>query len=87
MPEQVRVTIEGVPDGAEIRLPNGVAGTVVDLGGGRWLVTTEGGKLGAVELVTNDANGALDLKITAQSLDNGALGPEVNGTIHVDVSP
>ncbi|WP_429116973.1 retention module-containing protein [Aeromonas veronii] len=86
-PEQVRVTIEGVPDGAEIRLLNGVAGTVVDLGGGRWQVTTEGGKLGAVELVTNDANGALDLKITAQSLDNGALGPEVNGTIHVDVSP
>ncbi|QHB82830.1 retention module-containing protein [Aeromonas veronii] len=86
-PEQVRVTIEGVPDGAEIRLPNGVAGTVVDLGGGRWQVTTEGGKLGAVELVTNDANGAVDLKITAQSLDNGALGPEVNGTIHVDVSP
>lgn len=86
-PEQMRVTIEGVPDGAEIRLPNGVAGTVVDLGGGRWQVTTEGGKLGAVELVTNDVNGALDLKITAQSLDNGALGPEVNGTIHVDVSP
>ncbi|WP_368174683.1 retention module-containing protein [Aeromonas sp. R5-4] len=86
-PEQVRVTIEGVPDGAEIRLPNGVAGTVVDLGGGRWQVTTEGGKLSTVELVTNDANGALDLKITAQSLDNGALGPEVNGTIHVDVSP
>ncbi|MFM5859169.1 retention module-containing protein [Aeromonas veronii] len=86
-PEQVRVTIEGVPDGAEIRLPNGVAGTVVDLGGGRWQVTTEGGKLGTVELVTNDANGALDLKITAQSLDNGAPGPEVNGTIHVDVSP
>lgn len=86
-PEQVRVTIEGVPDGAKIRLPNGVAGTVVDLGGGRWQVTTEGGKLGAVELVTNDANGALDLKITAQSLDNGALGPEVNGTIHVEVSP
>ncbi|WP_421334007.1 retention module-containing protein [Aeromonas veronii] len=86
-PEQVRVTIEGVPDGAEIRLPNGVAGTVVDLGGGRWQVTTEGGKLGTVELVTNDANGALDLKITAQSLDNGTLGPEVNGTIHVDVSP
>ncbi|WP_148612192.1 T1SS-143 repeat domain-containing protein, partial [Aeromonas sobria] len=86
-PEQVRVTIEGVPDGAQIRLPNGVVGTVVDLGGGRWQVTTEGGKLGAVELVTNDANGALDLKITAQSLDNGALGPEVNGTIHVDVSP
>ncbi|WP_421219574.1 retention module-containing protein [Aeromonas jandaei] len=86
-PEQVRVTIEGVPDGAQIRLPNGVAGTVVDLGGGRWQVTTEGGKLGSVELVTNDANGALDLKIIAQSLDNGALGPEVNGTIHVDVSP
>ncbi|MBM0490684.1 retention module-containing protein [Aeromonas jandaei] len=86
-PEQVRVTIEGVPDGAEIRLPNGVAGTVVELGGGRWQVTTEGGKLGSVELVTNDANGALDLKIIAQSLDNGALGPEVNGTIHVDVSP
>ena len=86
-PEQVRVTIEGVPDGAQIRLPNGVAGTVVDLGGGRWQVTTEGGKLGVVELVTNDANGALDLKITAQSLDSGALGPEVNGTIHVDVSP
>ncbi|MCV3283582.1 retention module-containing protein [Aeromonas veronii] len=86
-PEQVRVTIEGVPDGAEIRLPNGVAGTVVDLGGGRWQVTTEGGKLGVVELVTNDVNGALDLKITVQSLDNGALGPEVNGTIHVDVSP
>ncbi|WP_139709448.1 retention module-containing protein [Aeromonas allosaccharophila] len=86
-PEQVRVTIEGVPDGAEIRLPNGVTGTVVDLGGGRWQVTSEGGKLGAVELVTNDANGALDLKITAQSLDNGALGPVVNGTIHVDVSP
>ncbi|HEH9399754.1 TPA: retention module-containing protein [Aeromonas sobria] len=86
-PEQVRVIIEGVPDGAQIRLPNGVAGSVVDLGGGRWQVTTEGGKLGAVELVTNDANGALDLKITAQSLDNGALGPVVNGTIHVDVSP
>ncbi|WP_438547322.1 retention module-containing protein [Aeromonas popoffii] len=86
-PEQVRVTIEGVPDGAQIRLPNGVAGTVVDLGGGRWQVTTDGGKLGAVELVTNDTNGTLDLKVTAQSLDNGALGPEVNSTIHVDLSP
>ncbi|WP_033130053.1 type I secretion C-terminal target domain-containing protein, partial [Aeromonas aquatica] len=86
-PEQVRVTIEGVPDGAQIRLPNGVTGTVVDLGNGRWQVTTDGTKLDAIELVTNDANGALDLKVTAQSLDNGALGPEVNGTIHVDVSP
>ncbi|MGY3943473.1 retention module-containing protein [Aeromonas tecta] len=86
-PEQVRVTIEGVPDGAQIRLPNGVNGTVVDLGNGRWQVTTDGTKLGAIELVTNDANGALDLKVTAQSLDNGALGPEVNGTIHVDISP
>ncbi|WP_342058364.1 retention module-containing protein [Aeromonas sp. OTU364] len=86
-PEQVRVTIEGVPDGAEIRLPSGVNGTVVDLGNGRWQVTTEGTKLGAVELVTKDANGTLDLKVTAQSLDNGALGPEVNGTIQVEVSP
>jgi len=86
-PEQVRVTIEGVPEGAQIRLPNGVVGSVVDLGGGRWQVTTDGGKLGAVELVTNDANGVLDLKITAQSLDNGALGPVVNGAIQVDVSP
>ncbi|WP_265435783.1 retention module-containing protein [Aeromonas media] len=86
-PEQVRVTIEGVPDGAEIRLPNGVNGTVVDLGNGRWQVTTDGTKLAAVELVTKDANGTLDLKVTAQSLDNGALGPEVNGTIQVEVSP
>ncbi|MBL0515538.1 retention module-containing protein [Aeromonas caviae] len=86
-PEQVRVTLEGVPDGAEIRLPSGVNGTVVDLGGGRWQITTDGGKLDGVELVTNDANGALDIKVTAQSLDNGALGPEVNGTIHLDVSP
>ncbi len=86
-PEQVRVTIAGVPDGAEIRLPSGVTGTVVDLGGGVWQVTTTGGKLAAVELVTNDANGTLDLKVTAQSLDNGALGPEVSGTIQVEVSP
>ncbi len=86
-PEQVRVTLEGVPDGAEIRLPSGVSGTVVDLGGGRWQVTTDGGKLDAVELVTNDANGAMAIKVTAQSLDNGALGPEENGTIHLDVSP
>ncbi|MFM5819171.1 retention module-containing protein [Aeromonas sanarellii] len=86
-PEQVRVTLEGVPDGAEIRLPSGVNGTVVDLGGGRWQVTTDGGKLDAVELVTHDANGAMAIKVTAQSLDNGALGPEVNGTIHLDVSP
>ncbi|MFQ2903523.1 retention module-containing protein [Aeromonas caviae] len=86
-PEQVRVTLEGVPDGAEIRLPSGVNGTVVDLGGGRWQVITDGGKLDAVELVTNDANGAMAIKVTAQSLDNGALGPEVNGTIHLDVSP
>ncbi|MFM4942346.1 type I secretion protein, partial [Aeromonas bivalvium] len=86
-PEQVRVTLEGVPDGAEIRLPNGVDGTVVDLGGGRWQITTEGGKLDGVELVTHDANGTLDIKVTAQSLDNGALGPEVSGTIQVEVSP
>ncbi|MGY4012474.1 T1SS-143 repeat domain-containing protein [Aeromonas molluscorum] len=85
-PEQLRVTIDGVPDGAEIRLPDSVAGTVVDLGGGRWQVTTDGGKLDAVELVTHDANGMLDLKVTAQSLDNGALGPEVNGNVQVDVS-
>jgi large repetitive protein len=85
-PEQLRVTIDGVPDGAEIRLPSGVTGTVVDLGGGRWQVTTDGGKLDAVELVTHDANGMLDLKVTAQSLDNGALGPEVNGNVQVDVS-
>ncbi|WP_421189412.1 type I secretion C-terminal target domain-containing protein [Aeromonas sanarellii] len=86
-PEQVRVTLEGVPDGAEIRLPSGVSGTVVDLGGGRWQVTTDGGRLDAVELVTHDANGAMEIKVTAQSLDNGALGPEVNGSIQVDVSP
>ncbi|WOX46770.1 retention module-containing protein [Aeromonas sp. XH] len=86
-PEQVRVTLEGVPDGAEIRLPSGVSGTVVDLGGGRWQVTTDGGRLDGVELVTHDANGAMAIKVTAQSLDNGALGPEVNGSIQVDVSP
>ncbi|QCG48532.1 retention module-containing protein [Aeromonas schubertii] len=86
-PEQVRVTLEGVPDGAEVRLPNGVAGTVVDLGGGVWQITTDGGRLDTVELVTNDANGAVDLKVTAQSLDNGALGPEVGGSIHLDISP
>ena len=86
-PEQVRVTLEGVPDGAEIRLPNGVNGTVVDLGGGRWQITTDGGRLDAVELVTHDANGAMEIKVTAQSLDNGALGPEVGGTIQVEVSP
>ncbi|MGY3920743.1 retention module-containing protein [Aeromonas eucrenophila] len=86
-PEQVQVTIQGVPDGAEIKLPNGVTGSVANLGGGVWKVITDGTKLGTIELVTNDANGALDLKVTAQSLDNGALGPEVNGTIHVDVSP
>ncbi|MFM5718149.1 retention module-containing protein [Aeromonas caviae] len=86
-PEQVRVTLEGVPDGAEIRLPSGVSGTVVDFGGGRWQITTDGGKLDGVELVTNDANGTMAIKVTAQSLDNGALGPEVNGTIHLDVSP
>ncbi|MBL0456687.1 retention module-containing protein [Aeromonas enteropelogenes] len=86
-PEQVRVIIEGVPGGAEVRLPNGVAGTVVDLGGGVWQITTDGGKLDAVELVTNDINGAVDLKVTAQSLDNGALGPEVGGNIHLDISP
>ncbi|MFM4705379.1 retention module-containing protein [Aeromonas bivalvium] len=86
-PEQVRVTLEGVPDGAEIRLPSGVDGTVVDLGGGRWQITTTSGKLDGVELVTHDANGAMEIKVTAQSLDNGALGPEVNGTIHLDVSP
>ncbi|UNP89994.1 type I secretion C-terminal target domain-containing protein [Aeromonas encheleia] len=85
-PEQVRVTLEGVPDGAEIRLPSGVDGSVVDLGGGRWQITTDGGKLDAIELVTKDANGVLDLKVTAQSLDNGALGPEVNGNIQVEVS-
>ncbi|MNG82362.1 Poly(beta-D-mannuronate) C5 epimerase 1 [compost metagenome] len=85
-PEQVRVTLEGVPDGAEIRLPSGVDGSVVDLGGGRWQITTDGGKLDAIELVTKDANGVLDLKVTAQSLDNGALGPEVNGHIQVEVS-
>ncbi|MCS3455731.1 T1SS-143 domain-containing protein [Aeromonas sp. BIGb0405] len=84
-PEQVRVTIAGVPDGAEIRLPSGVTGTVVDLGGGVWQVTTTGGKLDTIELVTNDANGTLDLKVTAQSLDNGALGPEVSGNIQVVV--
>ncbi|MEZ6965417.1 retention module-containing protein [Aeromonas sp. S9(2024)] len=86
-PEQVRVTIDGVPDGAEVRLPNGVVGTVVDLGGGVWQITTDGGKLDAVELVTNDINGAVDLKVTAQSLDSGALGPEVGGNIHLDISP
>ncbi|WP_421228201.1 retention module-containing protein [Aeromonas enteropelogenes] len=86
-PEQVRVTIEGVPGGAEVRLPNGVVGTVVDLGGGVWQITTDGGKLDAVELVTNDINGAVDLKVTAQSLDSGALGPEVGGSIHLDISP
>lgn len=53
----------------------------------RLVYSTDGGKLDAVELVTHDANGAMAIKVTAQSLDNGALGPEVNGTIHLDVSP
>ena len=87
-PEQVRVTLEGVPDGAEIRLPSGVSAAPW------WISAVAAGRSPRTAAsstrwssVTNDANGAMAIKVTAQSLDNGALGPEVNGTIHLDVSP
>lgn len=85
-PEQVRVTISDVPEGAEVRLPDGVSGTVTPLGNGQWQITTTGGELKSVLLVTHDVNGKFALSVTAQSLDNGALGPEVHGTITLDVA-
>nr|WP_279624387.1 retention module-containing protein [Aeromonas veronii] len=83
--EQVRVTIRNVPDGASIELPDGVAGQVVRLPNGDWQVTTVGGNLADLVLVTNDVNGTLKLEVIAQSLDNGALGPEVKGSIDVTI--
>ncbi|MFA7826353.1 retention module-containing protein [Aeromonas dhakensis] len=84
--EQVRVTIRNVPEGAAIALPDGVAGQVVKLPNGDWQVTTVGGNLASLLLVTNDVNGTLNLEVIAQSLDNGALGPEVNGSIDVTIA-
>ncbi|MCQ4052628.1 retention module-containing protein [Aeromonas sp. SG16] len=83
--EQVRVTIRNVPEGASIELPDGVAGQVVRLPNGDWQVTTVGGNLADLVLVTNDVNGTLKLEVIAQSLDNGALGPEVKGRIDVTI--
>nr|WP_279009973.1 retention module-containing protein [Aeromonas jandaei] len=83
--EQVRVTIRNVPEGASIELPDGVAGQVVRLPNGDWQVTTVGGNLADLVLVTNDVNGTLKLEVIAQSLDNGALGPEVKGSIDVTI--
>ncbi|RQM88277.1 retention module-containing protein [Aeromonas dhakensis] len=84
--EQVRVTIRNVPEGAAIALPDGVVGQVVKLPNGDWQVTTVGGNLASLLLVTNDVNGTLSLEVIAQSLDNGALGPEVNGSIDVTIA-
>ncbi|EIM1707245.1 retention module-containing protein [Aeromonas dhakensis] len=84
--EQVRVTIRNVPEGAAIALPDGVAGEAIRLPNGGWQVTTVGGNLASLLLVTNDVNGTLNLEVIAQSLDNGALGPEVNGSIDVTIA-
>ncbi len=84
--EQVRVTIRNVPEGAAIALPDGVAGEAIRLPNGDWQVTTVGGNLASLLLVTNDVNGTLSLEVIAQSLDNGALGPEVNGSIDVTIA-
>ncbi|RUQ14270.1 retention module-containing protein [Aeromonas dhakensis] len=84
--EQVRVTIRNVPEGAAIALPDGVAGEAIRLPNGDWQVTTVGGNLASLLLVTNDVNGTLNLEVIAQSLDNGALGPEVNGSIDVTIA-
>ncbi|HHQ4508721.1 retention module-containing protein [Aeromonas hydrophila] len=83
--EQVRVTIRNVPEGASIALPDGVAGEAIRLPNGDWQVTTVGGNLANLVLVTNDVNGTLTLEVIAQSLDNGALGPEVKGCIDVTI--
>ncbi|HAU4928676.1 retention module-containing protein [Aeromonas hydrophila] len=83
--EQVRVTLRNVPEGASIALPDGVAGEAIRLPNGDWQVTTVGGNLANLVLVTNDVNGTLTLEVIAQSLDNGALGPQVKGSIDVTI--
>ncbi|MGF1875210.1 hypothetical protein L4D77_07770 [Photobacterium frigidiphilum] len=90
-PEGLQITLTNVPESSSIALPDGVAGTVANMGGGVWIVTVESSDLDKLIFHPGDANnvnwnGNIDVDIRA--VDNGVVADNsiaVDETIHIDV--
>ncbi|MGL6035658.1 MAG: type I secretion C-terminal target domain-containing protein, partial [Legionella sp.] len=91
-PETLLLTIRGVPDGAELALPEGVDGEVVakilDTATNlwTWTITVNSSQLSNILFSPNDANGAIVLTIDAQAVDGNALpGPVREINVALDI--
>ena len=88
-PEHLLVTLSGIPIGGSIQLPTGVSGTVTDMGSGVWQVLVNASVLPKLEFLSGNANGAIDIEVKIQGVDNGVVAAEnlaTIETIHLDVT-
>ena len=93
-PEHLLVTIHGVPDGSTIQLPPGVNGQFVSQqldpvsGTYTWVFEVNQTTLPNIVFLPGDANGAIELTIDVQAVDNTAApGPVKQIVVDLDITP
>ncbi|WP_049788995.1 T1SS-143 repeat domain-containing protein [Photobacterium profundum] len=93
-PEGLQITLTNVPESSSIALPDGVAGTATNMGGGVWIVTVESSDLDKLIFHPGDANTANsanwdgNIEVDIRAVDNGVVAEDsiaVDEIIHVDV--
>ncbi|PSU45288.1 hcalcium-binding protein [Photobacterium frigidiphilum] len=90
-PEGLQITLTNVPESSSIALPDGVAGTATNMGGGVWVVTVVSSDLDKLIFHPGDANTANwdgNIEVDIRAVDNGVVAEDsivVDEIIHVDV--
>ncbi|WP_237716190.1 DUF5801 repeats-in-toxin domain-containing protein [Moritella dasanensis] len=90
-PEGLQITLSDVPDSSSIALPDGVAGSVTNMGGGIWVVTVESSDIDKLIFHPGDANSANwdgNINVDIRAVDNGVVAEDsiaIDETIHIEV--
>ncbi|PKH07185.1 hcalcium-binding protein [Moritella sp. Urea-trap-13] len=90
-PEGLQITLSNVPDSSSITLPDGVAGSVTNMGGGIWVVTVESSDIDKLIFHPGDANSANwdgNINVDIRAVDNGVVAEDsiaIDKTIHIEV--
>jgi len=90
-PEGLQITLSNVPDSSSIALPDGVVGSVTNMGGGIWGVTVESSDIDKLIFHPGDANSANwdgNINVDIRAVDNGVVAEDsiaIDKTIHIEV--
>ena len=90
-PEGLQITLSNVPDSSSITLPDGVVGSVTNMGGGIWVVTVESSDIDKLIFHPGDANSANwdgSINVDIRAVDNGVVAEDsiaIDETIHIEV--